>query len=118
MELLRDPVSLLRIRPRQRVAVARLCSCDVTAALDQRTRRVFLLGVVAQVAIVVSGGAVRLTGSGLGCPTWPRCSEGSYIPHGPQGIHGLVEFGNRLFTFVLVAVVAAVIVAAWRLRPV
>jgi heme a synthase len=51
----------------------------------------------------VTGGLVRLTGSGLGCPTWPRCTEDSYVPHPQLGIHGAIEFGNRLFTLVLVA---------------
>lgn len=59
---------------------------------------------VANIGIVVTGGAVRLTGSGLGCPTWPRCTEESYIPHGELGIHGAIEFGNRMLTFVLVVI--------------
>ena len=69
---------------------------------------------VANVAIVVTGGAVRLTGSGLGCPTWPRCTDDSYVPHGSLGIHGAIEFGNRLLTFVLVAIAVATLVVAWR----
>ena len=52
--------------------------------------------------VVVTGGAVRLTGSGLGCPTWPRCTDSSFTPHGEIGPHQLVEFGNRTLTFVLV----------------
>ncbi len=63
--------------------------------------------------IVVTGGAVRLTGSGLGCPTWPQCTPGSYtpVPHQAQGrLHSWIEFGNRLLTFLLiVAIVAAVV---------
>jgi cytochrome c oxidase assembly protein subunit 15 len=69
-----------------------------------------------QAALVVTGGAVRLTGSGLGCPTWPECTPGSYtpVPHQAEGqLHAWIEFGNRLLTFVLVfasiAVLAAVI---------
>ncbi len=64
---------------------------------------------VANIAIVVTGGAVRLTGSGLGCPTWPRCTDGSYVPHGELGVHGAIEFGNRMLTFVL----AAIAIACW-----
>jgi cytochrome c oxidase assembly protein subunit 15 len=64
---------------------------------------------VANIGIVVTGGAVRLTGSGLGCPTWPRCTDQSFVPHGELGIHGVIEFGNRTLTFVL----AAVAVACW-----
>lgn len=69
---------------------------------------------VANIAIVVTGGAVRLTGSGLGCPTWPRCTEESFTPHGELTFHAAIEFGNRLLTFVLVAVAVATFVAAWR----
>lgn len=67
---------------------------------------------VANVAIILTGGAVRLTGSGLGCPTWPRCTDDSYVPHPELGIHGAIEFGNRMLTFVLVAVVVSCWVAA------
>ncbi|NHC12173.1 COX15/CtaA family protein [Motilibacter deserti] len=73
--------------------------------------------VVANVVIVVTGGAVRLTASGLGCPTWPKCGEESYVTHGELGIHGAIEFGNRLLTFVLAAVAIATLVAAVRARP-
>jgi heme a synthase len=55
---------------------------------------------------------VRVTGSGLGCPTWPRCTEESYVPHGALGVHGAIEFGNRMMTFVLVAIAVACWVAA------
>jgi heme a synthase len=62
---------------------------------------------VANIGIVVTGGAVRLTGSGLGCPTWPRCTDESYVAHGELGLHGAIEFGNRLLTFVLVVLAVA-----------
>ena len=81
-------------------------------------RRLALASIVANSAIVVTGGAVRLTASGLGCPTWPRCTETSYIPTAEYAVHGVIEFGNRLLTFVLGAVVLAVLVAVWRQRPV
>lgn len=75
----------------------------------------------AQAAIVVTGGAVRLTGSGLGCPTWPECTPGSYTPKPYQveeAVKVWIEFGNRLLTFVLVItallVLAAVIAARRR----
>lgn len=57
-----------------------------------------------QILIVVTGGLVRLTGSGLGCPTWPKCTEESFVSVPEMGIHGLIEFGNRLLTFVLVII--------------
>ena len=57
-----------------------------------------------QILIVVTGGLVRLTGSGLGCPTWPKCTDESFVSVPEMGIHGLIEFGNRLLTFVLVII--------------
>ncbi len=56
---------------------------------------------VSQILIVVTGGIVRLTGSGLGCPTWPKCTEDSLTTVPEMGIHGVIEFANRLLTFVL-----------------
>ncbi|RYP87606.1 heme A synthase [Nocardioides guangzhouensis] len=69
---------------------------------------------VVNVLIVVTGGAVRLTASGLGCPTWPRCTDESYVPHGELGLHGAIEFGNRMITFLVTAVALLCILAAWR----
>ncbi|MFM2364381.1 MAG: hypothetical protein RLY79_50 [Actinomycetota bacterium] len=76
--------------------------------------RRFLYGALLtlQAALVVTGGAVRLTGSGLGCPTWPECTPGSYTPvaHQAEGqLHAWIEFGNRLLTFALVAASLAVL---------
>ena len=68
----------------------------------------------AQAAIVVTGGAVRLTGSGLGCPTWPECTPGSYTPKPYQveeQVKVWIEFGNRLLTFVLVLAAITVLVS-------
>jgi cytochrome c oxidase assembly protein subunit 15 len=62
---------------------------------------------------VVTGGAVRLTGSGLGCPTWPRCTDESFTPHGALDLHEAIEFGNRMLTFVLTAIAIATFAAAW-----
>jgi cytochrome c oxidase assembly protein subunit 15 len=64
------------------------------------------------IVIVVTGGLVRLTGSGLGCPTWPRCTEDSYVSHPQLGIHGAIEFGNRLLTLVLVVAAVLTFVSA------
>lgn len=69
---------------------------------------------VANSVLVVTGGAVRLTGSGLGCPTWPRCTEESFTPHGALDLHEAIEFGNRMLTFVLSAIAVATFVAAWQ----
>jgi cytochrome c oxidase assembly protein subunit 15 len=62
------------------------------------------LSLVTQVLIVVTGGAVRLTASGLGCPTWPKCTEDSLVTTQEMGFHGVIEFGNRLLTFVLLVI--------------
>ncbi len=71
--------------------------------------RLALASVVANVAIVVTGGAVRLTDSGLGCPTWPSCTDDSLTPTRANSIHGIIEFTNRQLTFVL----AIIAVATW-----
>jgi cytochrome c oxidase assembly protein subunit 15 len=81
---------------------------------DGWIRRAAIASLVVNVLIVVSGGVVRLTGSGLGCPTWPRCTEESFVPHRELGIHGAIEFGNRMVTFLLAAVAIATFVIAWR----
>jgi cytochrome c oxidase assembly protein subunit 15 len=70
-------------------------------------RLIYGLLLILQAALILTGGAVRLTGSGLGCPTWPECTPGSYtpVPHQAEGqLHAWIEFGNRLLTFGLVAV--------------
>jgi cytochrome c oxidase assembly protein subunit 15 len=68
---------------------------------------------VANCGLVVTGGAVRLTGSGLGCPTWPRCTDESFTPHGALDLHEAIEFGNRMLTFVLTAIAVATFASAW-----
>ena len=65
-------------------------------------RRWAVASLVANIVLVVTGALVRLTGSGLGCPTWPRCTDDSYVTHPALGIHGVIEFGNRMLTFVLI----------------
>ena len=77
-------------------------------------RRGFLAALVMNTVIVVTGGAVRLTASGLGCPTFPRCTDQSLVVTREMGAHGVIEFGNRLLTFVLTAAVLAAVVVAWR----
>ncbi|MEU5364407.1 COX15/CtaA family protein [Streptomyces sp. NPDC005925] len=80
-------------------------------------RRAALSALVMAVIIVVTGGAVRLTGSGLGCPTWPKCTSDSLTATGAMGIHGAIEFGNRMLTYVLCAAVGWAIVAARSEKP-
>ena len=79
-------------------------------------RRAFLGALVMNTVIVVTGGAVRLTASGLGCPTFPRCTDDSLVVTREMGAHGVIEFGNRMLTFVLTAAVLAAVVVAWRAR--
>jgi cytochrome c oxidase assembly protein subunit 15 len=81
---------------------------------DRFVRPLGWASLVANMVLVVTGGAVRLTGSGLGCPTWPRCTAQSMTPHGSLNLHSAIEFGNRMLTFVLVAVAVATFLAAWR----
>jgi cytochrome c oxidase assembly protein subunit 15 len=73
------------------------------------------LSLISQILIVVTGGAVRLTGSGLGCPTWPECKPGSIVNVPEQGLHGVIEFGNRVLTFVLLLVSIATFLTVLRL---
>ncbi|HKT02487.1 MAG TPA: COX15/CtaA family protein, partial [Rugosimonospora sp.] len=77
-------------------------------------RRVTLASLVGNVVIVITGGVVRLTDSGLGCPTWPRCTGSSYVTTRAAGYHGIIEFGNRMLTYVLVALAAAALLTALR----
>ncbi len=87
------------------------------------TARIYTLLVFLQGALIVTGGAVRVTGSGLGCPTWPECTPGSYtpVPNQVEGqLHAWIEFGNRLLTFVLLVTALAVFiisVQATKLAP-
>lgn len=69
---------------------------------------------VANMVIIWTGALVRLTKSGLGCPTWPQCEPGSYVPTPEMGIHGVIEFGNRTLTFVLAAIALAMFLTARR----
>ncbi|MEV0190026.1 COX15/CtaA family protein [Kitasatospora purpeofusca] len=80
-------------------------------------KRAAFAALVMSVVIVVTGGAVRLTASGLGCTTWPRCTDESLTPTAEMGFHGVVEFTNRMLTYVLSAAVGWAIVAARCARP-
>jgi len=78
---------------------------------------ILYLLLVLQAGLVVTGGAVRITGSGLGCPTWPECTGNSYLPIAGQAegaLHAWIEFGNRLLTFVLFFAAVAAIIYAFR----
>jgi heme A synthase len=83
-------------------------------------RRIAFTGVLASLAIIPTGAAVRLSQSGLGCTDWPTCTATSLVASGVRGsplIHRWVEFGNRLVTAGILVIAIAVLIAAWRFRP-
>ncbi|MDD7962456.1 COX15/CtaA family protein [Microbacterium sp. NE1TT3] len=80
------------------------------------TRVMGWLLVITNIGIVGTGGLVRLTGSGMGCETWPYCTADSLVPTPEMGIHGLIEFGNRTLTGVLVIVALLAFLSVIRLR--
>lgn len=84
--------------------------------VNSTIRRLAMLSLIGQTVLVVTGGAVRLTSSGLGCPTWPRCTSGSLVNTPEMGIHGFIEFGNRMLTFALAAIAVLMLVYLWNLR--
>jgi cytochrome c oxidase assembly protein subunit 15 len=76
-----------------------------------------LAALVANVGIIVTGGAVRLTRSGLGCPTWPMCTDGSLVPTHALGVNGVIEFTNRTLNAAISIAVGAAIIACVRWHP-
>ena len=87
--------------------------------MSKAGRFLFTLLLFLQCALIITGGAVRLTGSGLGCPTWPECTPGSYTPTPQQvegPLHAWIEFGNRLLTFALFFAALATIAYVLKLR--
>lgn len=97
--------------------LTRLGSLRRRTITPETFRVITVAALVALGAIIVTGAAVRLTGSGMGCPTWPACEDGSLVPRGETGEHGWIEFLNRVFTgLVSVAVILAVL-GARRRRP-
>ncbi|MFV2142683.1 MULTISPECIES: COX15/CtaA family protein [Isoptericola] len=88
---------------------------DPLARFRGWTRGILIANVVAQIGIIVTGGAVRLTGSGLGCSTWPLCEPGQFTPvfHEAASYHPFVEFGNRTMTGVLAVIALAVLLLVW-----
>lgn len=94
-------------------------SAEVRGSVRPGVRRIFIANLVVQSGIVVTGAIVRVTGSGLGCPTWPECTDGSLVPTSDQleSWQKYVEFGNRLLTFVLaILAIAAVVAIVWQRR--
>ncbi len=85
-------------------------------AAGRLIRSLAVASLAANIVIVVTGGAVRLTASGLGCPEWPLCTADSLVTTPEMGVHGIIEFGNRLLTFVLTAIAFATVFSVWRIR--
>jgi cytochrome c oxidase assembly protein subunit 15 len=86
------------------------------AAVDARVRFFAWASLAVQVLLIGTGGAVRLTGSGLGCPTWPQCVPGSLTNTPEMGIHGVIEFTNRALTGVVVLVAILAFLSVIRMR--
>ncbi|MTE23613.1 heme A synthase [Microbacterium sp. ZXX196] len=74
------------------------------------------LSFLAEVIIIATGGTVRLTGSGLGCTEWPLCTPDSLVPTEAMGVHGVIEFSNRLMSTVVGVLALVVLVLVWRRR--
>src|ERR671917_1255745 len=77
-------------------------------------RKIPLANLAANIGIVITGGAVRLTGSGLGCPTWPKCTEDSYHATAELGINGAIEYGNRVLSVIVGIIAVLTVVTLWR----
>ncbi|PWK31654.1 COX15/CtaA family protein [Actinoplanes xinjiangensis] len=88
----------------------------MTATMPTRRAGAAVAALVANTLIVLTGALVRLTGSGLGCPTWPRCTSGSFVTTAEMGVHGVVEFGNRMLGIVVGLVTLTVVVVLLRDR--
>ncbi|WP_226924921.1 COX15/CtaA family protein [Georgenia satyanarayanai] len=87
--------------------------------VDRLTWGLAVANLVAQIGIIVTGGAVRLTGSGLGCSDWPMCEPGAFTPefHAEMTFHPVIEFGNRTLTGVLGVIALALVWAVYRRQP-
>lgn len=84
--------------------------------VDTRLRVIAWLYLIGQIILVGTGGLVRLTSSGLGCPTWPKCTADSLVNTPEMGVHGIIEFGNRLLGVLLGLLAIVAFVAVLRLR--
>ena len=97
-----------------------MLAAPVLAPSAVSMRRIALAGVAASAGIIMTGAAVRLSQSGLGCPDWPACTAHSIVAGGSTGstlVHRWIEFSNRLLTGAILVISVIVSVAAWRFRP-
>lgn len=97
-------------------AVPPVAPAGMPATASPWVSRLAWANLVAQVGIIVTGGAVRLTGSGLGCSTWPQCEPGQFTPvlHEEMSVHTVIEFGNRTLTGVLGLIAVALLLVVRR----
>ncbi|MBO8188311.1 COX15/CtaA family protein [Streptomyces sp. DW4-2] len=102
LELVRNPIAYIAAR---------------WTPSPRTVERAALLSLLMSIVIVVTGGAVRLTGSGLGCDTWPKCSADSLTATSAMGFHGAIEFGNRMMTWVVSAAVGWTIIVVRAAKP-
>lgn len=112
----RPQSSVSNRRPSGESTRNRLAVWFMPDGIVRRTLVFAWLSLATEIAIVGTGGAVRLTGSGLGCPTWPTCTPGSLVPTAELGLHGAIEFGNRLMTGVVGIVAVIMLLMVLRLR--
>lgn len=89
---------------------------SLPSTVDRRVRAIAWLSLAFQVILIGTGGAVRLTASGLGCPTWPQCTADSFVNTPEMGAHGVIEFTNRMLTFVLSVIVILAFLFVIRFR--
>ncbi|MGO1401300.1 MAG: COX15/CtaA family protein [Flaviflexus sp.] len=87
--------------------------------VDRTTRNLAIANLIAQIGIIVTGGLVRLTGSGLGCSQWPLCEPGQFTPQFQEesSIHPYIEFGNRTLTGVLTVIAVLLLIAVYKRQP-
>ncbi len=110
----------LRLSRASAARAGRALAGSVLAPSPASMRRIALAGVLASAGIILTGAAVRLSQSGLGCPDWPACTAHSIVADGSTGstlVHRWIEFGNRLVTGAILVIAAVVAVAGWRFRP-
>ncbi|MGP3988085.1 COX15/CtaA family protein [Streptomyces sp. 3N207] len=102
LELVRNPIAYIAAR---------------WTPSPRTVERAALISLLMSIVIVVTGGAVRLTGSGLGCDTWPKCTDDSLTTTSAMGIHGAIEFGNRMMAWVVSAAAGWTIIAVRAAKP-
>jgi cytochrome c oxidase assembly protein subunit 15 len=110
-------ISIPAARASQDAAGGRLGTLRRWSPTPKQVEWACFAALLANTLIVITGGAVRLTNSGLGCPTWPECTGGSLVPVSTLGYHSIIEFSNRMLTYAVTAAIGAAILAAMFQKP-